>query len=101
VLWNLWLKDHETKNIPEMDFSWASDSIEKVEKLGLFHNAGITNRDMGTYPAFYKGAYHSGKDPFNDTHLYVVHTNDESKKRGTHYYVKKLLELKQKYNLNY
>ena len=101
VLWNLWLREQETKNISEMDFSWASDPIEKVEKLGLFHNAGITQRDMPGYKAFYKGAYHTGKDPFKDTHLYVVHTDDESKKRGTHYYVTKLLELKQKYNLNY
>ena len=101
VLWNLWLKDHETKNIPEMDFSWASDPIEKVHKLGLFHNAGITNRDMGTYPAFYKGIYHTGKDPFNDSHLLTVANDQNSKKYGTHYYVKKLIELKNKYNLNY
>jgi len=100
VLWNLWLKDHETKNIPEMEFSWASDPIEKVEKLGLFHNAGIISRDMG-YPAFYKGIYHTGKDPFKDTHLDVVYTDEQSKQHGTHYYVTKMFELKQKYNLNY
>jgi hypothetical protein len=45
VLWNLWLRDIETKNISEMDFSWASDPIEKVHKLGMFHNDGITKRD--------------------------------------------------------
>jgi hypothetical protein len=101
VLWNLWLRDQETKNIPEMDFSWATDPIEKVEKLGLFHNAGVTAKTMYGYPAFYKGIYHTGKNPFDDSHMYVVHTSDESKKHGTHYYVKKLLELKQKYNLNY
>ena len=101
VLWNLWLRDIETKNISEMDFSWASDPIEKVHKLGMFHNAGITKRDMDGYPAFYKGLYHTGKDPFRDTHLYVVHTDENSKKHGTHYYVTKLLELKNKYNLSY
>lgn len=101
VLWNLWLKDIETKNIPEMDFSWASDPIEKVEKLGLFHNAGITSKNMGTYPAFYKGAYHLGKDPFTDIHMKDVANNENSKKHGTHYYVTKLIELKNKYNLNY
>ena len=101
VLWNLWLRDIETKNIPEMEFSWASDSIEKVERLGLFHNAGITQQNMGSYPAFYKGAYHTGKDPFKDTHMQVVLNDENAKKHGTHYYVTKLIELKQKYNLNY
>ena len=101
VLWNLWLKDHETKNISEMDFSWASDPIEKVEKLGMFHNAGIISRDMGSYPAFYKGIYHTGKDPFNDTHMQTVLNDENAKKHGTHYYVTKLIELKNKYNLNY
>jgi hypothetical protein len=101
VLWNLWLRDIETKNISEMDFSWASDSIEKVHKLGMFHNAGITKRDMDGYPAFYKGLYHTGKDPFRDTHMQIVLEDENSKKRGTHYYVTKLIELKNKYNLNY
>ena len=101
VLWNLWLRDIETKNIPEMEFSWASDPIEKVERLGLFHNAGITQQNMGSYPAFYKGAYHTGKDPFKDTHMQVVLNDENAKKHGTHYYVTKLIELKQKYNLNY
>ena len=100
VLWNLWLRDQETKNIPEMDFSWASDPIEKVHKLGMFHNAGIISRDMG-YPAFYKGIYHTGKDPFKDTHLDAVYADEQSKKHGTHYYVTKMFELKSKYNLNY
>ena len=100
VLWNLWLRDQETKNIPEMDFSWASDPIEKVHKLGMFHNAGIISRDMG-YPAFYKGIYHTGKDPFQDTHLDIVYNDEQSKKHGTHYYVTKMFELKSKYNLNY
>ena len=101
VLWNLWLRDIETKNISEMDFSWASDSIEKVEKLGMFHNAGITSRDMKTYPAFYKGLYHTGKDPFRDTHLETLLTDERAMKHGTHYYVTKLFELKNKYNLSY
>ena len=101
VLWNLWFRDIETKNISEMDFSWASDPIEKVLKLGMFHNAGITKRDMDGYPAFYKGLYHTGKDPFRDTHMEIVLNDENSKKRGTHYYVTKLIELKNKYKLNY
>jgi len=101
VLWNLWLREQETRNIPEMEFSWASDPIEKVERLGIFHNAGITQKNMHGYPAFYKGEYHLGRDPFTDEHLNIVYNNEESKKKGTHYYVRQMINLKNKYNLNY
>jgi hypothetical protein len=101
VLWNVWLKGQETKNIPELEFCWSSDPIEKLERTTILHNAGITGQQSMGYPAFYKGAYHAGKDPFQDTHLYVVHTDEKSKKYANHYYLKQLLEIKQKYNLNY
>jgi len=101
VLWNLWMKKLETKNIPEMEFSWASDDIEKVRNLGIYHNAGITSNDMPGYQAFYKGLYHTGKDPFKDSQILNVANNIQSKKKGTYYYVIKLMELKNKYNLNY
>jgi hypothetical protein len=101
VLWNLWLREQETLNIPELEFSWSSDPIEKVHRLGILHNAGITERQMPGYPAFYKGVYHTGKDPFQDTHLDTVFSSEEARKKGTHYYVTKMIELKNKYNLNY
>jgi hypothetical protein len=102
VLWNLWKRNIETKNIPEMDFSWASDHIERVKKLPIFHNAGIVGDNMGDHLAFYKGKYHQGKDPFTDmVHLNAVINHPISKTRGTHYYLTRLLKLKQKYNLNY
>ncbi len=101
VLWNLWLREKETKCIPELEFSWAPDPTEKVERLGIYHNAGVTGNKMDNYPAFYKGHYHQGTDPFKDPHLEVVLNDEESKKHGTHYYVSKMLELKNKYNLNY
>lgn len=101
VLWNLWFKGLETKNIPEMEFSWACDSIEKVLKLGIFHNAGITTKDMGTYPAFYKGLYHTGQDPFEDDHMLVVANSSEARKYGTYFYVSQLMNIKNKYNLSY
>lgn len=101
VLWNLWLRNQETKNIPEMSFSWASDPIEKVKELGIFHNAGITGPNMPGYKAFWKGKYHEGVDPFNDPYLLEVANNLEAKKHGTYFYVQKIIELKNKYNLNY
>jgi hypothetical protein len=53
------------------------------------------------YPAFYKGKYHTGKDPFKDPHLQTVLNSEESKKYCTYYYTQKLMELKNNYNLNY
>lgn len=101
VLWTLWANGQETKVVKELDFAWASDVIGKLDTCSIFHNAGITGNDMGSYPAFYKGLYHSGKDPFDDPHLLTVYNSEEAKKRCTHYYVTKLLELKNKYNLKY
>lgn len=101
VLWNLWRVGGVTQVVPEMEFSWASDPMTKVERLGIFHNAGIVGDSMGEIPTFYKGKYHSGRDPFNDSHLEYVYNNENSKLLGTHFYVSRLLELKEKYNLTY
>jgi len=101
VLWNLWLRNQETKCVPEMDFSWASDGIEKLSSKAIFHNAGIVSENGNGYPAFYKGKYHNGGDPTKDPHLEIVLNDENSKKYCTHFYATKLKELKQKYNLNY
>jgi hypothetical protein len=101
VLWNLWFREQETKVIPELDFAWGTDPVTKLNKCTIYHNAGITKEDMGGYLAFYKGKYHRGTDPFQDPHLEMVYSNENSKKYCTHYYVTKMLELKNKYKLNY
>jgi hypothetical protein len=101
VLWNLWLREQETKNAPEMAFAWSPDPIGKLETHTILHNAGITGNEMGTVPCFYKGQYHQGADPTKDTHLQTVLHNEESKKKCTWYYANKLKELNEKYNLNY
>lgn len=101
VLWNLWFKNRETKVVEELDFAWASDPIEKLEKVSIFHNAGIVSEFSGDVPNFYKGKYHRGTDPTKDEHIYDVIMHPESKKKCTWFYTKKLIELKNKYNLNY
>jgi hypothetical protein len=102
VLWNIWKREGQTINTPDMEFAWSSDPIEKLERTTILHNAGITDPFMGgSYPAFYKGTYHTGKDPFDDPHLEIVNNNEETKKRCNHYYLQQLLELKKKYNLKY
>ena len=101
VLCALWFRVAETKNIPELEFSWSSDPIDRVHKLGILHNAGIVNKDMGDYPAFYKGEYHTGSDPMLDPHLEYVLNDSRAQQKGTHYYTEQLIKLKNKYNLNY
>jgi hypothetical protein len=98
VLWNLWYRNQEAKVIPEMDFAWSSDPIEKLEKTGILHNAGIVSENMGDYLAFYKGKYHSGLNPFNDPNLQNIYNDERSKKYCNHFYLSQLLELKNKYN---
>ena len=100
VLWNLWLREQETKVVDELAFAWAPDPLKKLETHTILHNAGITGTEMG-HPVFYKGKYHLGQDPTKDPHLDVVLTNEKSQNYCTWYYAKKLDELRNKYKLNY
>lgn len=71
ILWNGWLRGYNTHIIPEMDFCWATDSIDKYEKTYIFHNAGVT--DGCKIEHFYKADYRS-KLPYN-----VEDTYDKTK----------------------
>ncbi len=99
VLWGLWYRNNEVKIVPEMDFAWTLDPISKLDSVSIYHNAGLTSEKHGEIPVFYKGRYHTGNSPFNDPHLEVVYNNEESKKLCNWYYVSKLIEIKQHYNL--
>ncbi len=101
LLWNLWLRDAETRVVPEMGFSWAPDPITKLDTHPILHNAGIVSTSMDGYNCFYKGKYHKGLDPSKDPHLDDVLNDEKSKTRCTWYYANKLKQLFNKYNLNY
>lgn len=101
VLWNLWLRGQETKIVKEMEFSWATDNIEKLKTCPIYHNAGVTTEFMDGVPYFYKGKYHMGSNPMIDSHLQAVINNEESKKKCTWFYANALNELNKKYQLNY
>lgn len=55
LLWNLWLYGHRTKITNELEFSWATDSIEIYDKRPILHMAGVT-QDM-RFKKFYKGEF--------------------------------------------
>jgi hypothetical protein len=60
LLWNLWYFDKETKITKDLDFSWATDSIEIYEKKPILHMAGVTESMRES--KFYKGDFISA-DP--------------------------------------
>ena len=101
VLWNLWLRSQETRIVPELNFAWSTDPIERLTDTTILHNAGIVSTDGNGYPAFYKGKYFQGLNPMTDPHLYEVIDNAETKKHCNWYYAKKLLDLDKKYKLIY
>ena len=101
VQFNLWYRNLETKVVKELDFAWATEPIEKLNSCTIYHNAGVTGKYMNNVPYFYKGAYHTGQNPLLDEHLQIVINNEQSKKHCTWYYTNKLLELKNKYNIDY
>lgn len=65
VLWNLWKRDRKTKIIKELNFTWATEPINKWGENSIFHNAGINNNKDN---AFYKANYIS-KIPPNDLEI--------------------------------
>lgn len=94
VLWNLWYTGKETKVVKEMDFAWSTDPIEKLNTVGILHNAGVVADMHGDTPMFYKGKYHQGKDPLEDPYLFTVLNNEKNQKLCNNYYLKELLNLK-------
>lgn len=101
VQFNLWFFNRQTKVAKELDFAWSTDLISKIDTYPILHNAGIVSETGNGYPAFYKGKYHQGSNPTLDPQLQVILNDEQSQKYCTWYYTKKLLELKNKFNIKY
>ncbi len=101
VQFNLWFFNKESKVARELDFAWSTDPISKIDTYPILHNAGIVSETGNGYPAFYKGKYHQGSNPTIDPQLQVILNDEQSQKYCTWYYTKKLLELKNKFNIKY
>lgn len=87
LLWNAWLRGFETKIIPELEFCWATDSIENFEKKYIFHNAGVTPESSTLL--FYKGAF-TNSYPYN----HECETYDKSK--ASYKYFEEIKNIKNK-----
>lgn len=57
VLWNAWYFGHDTKVVPEMDFSWPTQGLHDWNKTKIFHNAGVTEDNKDKDRMFFKGSY--------------------------------------------
>jgi hypothetical protein len=86
VLWNGWLEGNETKVVPEMDFSWATDSSNKWNETTIYHNAGATCESQGT---FYKALY-------MNTLPYDLDIEKFDKEKNCYNYVLEIQETSQK-----
>jgi hypothetical protein len=85
VLWNAWKFNHQTKIIPELSFSWATDPITKLNENNLFHNAGVAKQTN----LFNKVAYQT--NPFDKDLSHV------SPDYCSHYMVSEIEETKNNY----
>ena len=84
TLWNMPLFDVMPRAKKEMEFTWATDSIEKWNENKIYHNAGVTQdmKDM-----FFKGDY-INKDPFNEDFSHI------NKDAASYEYTKLITEAK-------
>jgi len=57
VLWVYWKRGGKTLIHKELDFSWATSSVQEYNKLNIFHLAGITGTNCND--KFHKGLYSS------------------------------------------
>jgi hypothetical protein len=81
---SLWKRGIPTNTTSELDFSWATDSMETYLKKPIFHNAGAvgTSKDI-----FYKGAYINKSPLYQDLPL-------PSEDRASRMYVLAINEVK-------
>lgn len=83
VLWNAWYFGHDSKVVPEMDFTWPTHSIDNWKKNVIFHNAGVNNDTEGM---FFKAKYSGNKLPYD------IKLKDFSEKKCSYRYVEEIIE---------
>ena len=84
VLWNAWYFNHNTKIVPEMNFTWAIGKSTDWESNYIFHNAGVIGEN-DRERLFFKGSY-IYKLPYN------IDLNDYDSQRCSYRYVEEILE---------
>lgn len=113
VLYNLWKFGKETRVVWEMNFAWATDTLDRLEVARIIHNAGVTNESVmrtrhknpsgdNMYvdaPAFYKGRFRKGGNPLADEkYIDSILNHEVSKNYVTHKYLQHLVKHRDKIN---
>lgn len=93
VLWNIWLLGKETRVTDKLDFSWATDNINRYEQKPIFHLAGVTDNLKTT--KFYKGEY-INSDPIEKLRENPNHFDYVDKNNATIKYVEVMKSLIEK-----
>jgi hypothetical protein len=82
VLWNCWYFGHVLHVVPELEFAWATQGIDKWQSCNIYHNAGVVKEYEHKY--FFKGNY-INKLPYG-----ITNTIDPG--LASHYYVNEIIE---------
>jgi hypothetical protein len=96
LLWNLWRDNKQTIITKELDFSWATDSIEVYEKKPILHMAGVTDNLRDT--KFYKGDF-INVDPIEKLRNDITYFDFVEKNSSTIKYIDNMKEYIQKHNI--
>lgn len=87
ILWGAWIRGYKTNIVPEMDFCWATDRIEKWNDKYIFHNAGVT-KEMAS-SVFYKG-------DFLNKYPYYLNVENYDKSKAAYSYLCLIKEIGEK-----
>jgi len=98
LLWNLWLINKKTEITKDLDFSWATDSLEVYEKNPILHMAGVTDNLKNT--KFYKGDY-INQCPIKKIEKNFNHFDYIEKDSSTNKYIEVIKSLIQKQKVSY
>ena len=93
ILWNMWYAGYKTKVVDELNFSWATDDIQKYESNPIFHLAGITERDKNT--RFFKADF-INKNPLESLKENINFFDYVDKNNATHKYIENMKSLLKK-----
>jgi hypothetical protein len=94
ILFTLWKRGDNTLCPIELDFAWKNTSLEQLEKLNIYHDAGHheSEEEGVKYDLFNKRKYIKGGTPFEEDLSYI------SKKHAVSFYITEIQNTKLKHN---
>jgi hypothetical protein len=90
LLWNLWLNGDVTKVVDDLNFSWATDTIDVYNSRPILHMAGVTDNLKTT--KFYKGEY-INVNPLDELRKNVNHFDYIEENSATRKYIDIMLNI--------